>query len=135
MRCENSGIPRHAASQRRNVSDYAHKFEIISSIRLAEAGVEKKLIKTTKPGRDGTVRVTFTLPIEEPGGAVSVVGSFNDWNPYTHPLRKRANRTRSAAVTVQAGSTLHFRYLAEGGVWFDDESVPAQDGRGAAITV
>ena len=97
--------------------------------------METKLIKTTKPGQDGTVRVTFALPIDEPGGAVSVVGNFNDWNPFTHPLRKRANRTRSAAVTVQAGSTLHFRYLAEGGVWFDDESIPAQDGRGAAITV
>ena len=97
--------------------------------------MEKKLIKTTKPGRDGSVRVTFALPMDEPGGAVSVVGNFNDWNPFTHPLRKRANRTRSAAVTVQAGSTLHFRYLAEGGLWFDDESVPAQDGRGAAITV
>lgn len=97
--------------------------------------METKLIKTTKPGQDGTVRVTFALPIDEPGGAVSVVGNFNDWNPFTHPLRKRANRTRSAAVTVQAGSTLHFRYLAEGGVWFDDESIPAQEGRGAAITV
>ena len=93
------------------------------------------MIKTTKPGRNGTVRVTFALPIDEPDGAVSVVGNFNDWNPFTHPLRKRANQTRSAAVTVKAGSTLHFRYLAEGGVWFDDESVPAQDGRGAAITV
>jgi hypothetical protein len=93
------------------------------------------LIKTTKLGCDGTIRVTFALPIDEPGGAVSVVGNFNDWNPFTHPLRKRANRTRSAAVTVQAGSTLHFRYLAEGGLWFDDESIPAQDGRGAAITV
>ena len=93
------------------------------------------MIKTTKPGRDGSVRVTFALPIDEPGGAVSVVGSFNDWNPCTHPLRKRANQTRSAAVTVRAGTTLHFRYLAEGGVWFDDESVPAQDGRGAALTV
>jgi hypothetical protein len=97
--------------------------------------VEKKLIKTTKPGRDGSVRITFALPIDEPGGAVSVVGSFNNWNPFTHPLRKRANRTRSTAVTVQAGTTLHFRYLAEGGVWFDDESIPAQDGRGAALTV
>ena len=97
--------------------------------------MEKKLIKTTRPGRDGSVRVTFTLPVDDPGGAVSVVGSFNDWNPYTHPLRKRANRTRSAAVTVQAGTTLHFRYLAEGGVWFDDETVPTQDARGAAITV
>jgi hypothetical protein len=97
--------------------------------------VEHFVIKTSRPGRDGTVRVTFALPVDEPDGPVSVVGSFNDWNPFTHPLRKRANRTRSAAVTVQAGTTLHFRYLAEGGVWFDDESVPAQDGQGAALTV
>jgi 1,4-alpha-glucan branching enzyme len=93
------------------------------------------VIKTSKPGRNGTVRVTFALPIDEPGGAVSVVGNFNDWNPHTHPLRKRANQTRSAAVTVQAGSTLHFRYLAEGGVWFDDESVPVENGDGAVIIV
>ena len=93
------------------------------------------MIKTTRPGRDGTVRVTFALPIDEPGGAVSVVGNFNDWNPFSHPLRKRANRTRSAAVTVQSGTTLHFRYLAEGGVWFDDETLSARDGQGAAITV
>ena len=93
------------------------------------------MIKTSRTGRDGTVRVTFALPIEDPGGAVSVVGSFNDWNPYTHPLRRRANQTRSAAVTVRAGSTLHFRYLGEGGVWFDDETVAVQNGRDAVITV
>jgi 1,4-alpha-glucan branching enzyme len=92
------------------------------------------MIKTTRPGRDGTVRVTFALPADEPGGAVSVVGDFNDWNPLAHPLRRRANRTRSAAVTVQAGSTLHFRYLAEGGVWFDDETIPAQNGQDVTIT-
>ena len=93
------------------------------------------MIKTTRPGRNGTVRVTFALPADEPDGAVSVVGNFNDWNPFAHPLRRRANRTRSAAVTVPAGSTLHFRYLAEGGVWFDDETVAVQHGRDAVITV
>ncbi len=93
------------------------------------------MIKKSRPGRDGNVRVTFTRPADEPDGAVSVVGSFNDWNPFAHPLRRRANRTRSAAVSVQAGSTLHFRYLAEGGVWFDDETVPAQGGQDVAITV
>lgn len=93
------------------------------------------MIKTSRPGRDGTIRVTFALPIDDPGGPVSVVGNFNDWNPYTHPLRKRANQTRSAAVTVRAGSTLHFRYLGEGGVWFDDETVSVQPGRDAVITV
>ena len=93
------------------------------------------MIKTSRPGRDGTVRVTFALPADEPDGAVSVVGNFNDWDPFAHPLRLRANRTRSAAVTVPAGSTLYFRYLAEGGRWFDDETLTAPDGQGVVITV
>ncbi len=94
------------------------------------------MIKATRAGRDGSVRVTFALPADEPAGAVSVVGSFNDWNPFAHPLRRRANRTRSAAVTVQSGTTLHFRYLAEGGVWFDDETLPALEGQeGVSLTV
>ena len=93
------------------------------------------MIKKTSPGRDGTVRVTFALPADEPEGPVSVVGNFNDWNPFSHPLRRRANRTRSVAVTVPAGSTLHFRYLAEGGRWFDDETMPALDGRDVALIV
>ena len=93
------------------------------------------MIKRTKPGRNGTVRITFALPADEPPGAVSVVGDFNGWNPFAHPLRRRANGTRSAAVTVQAGSMLRFRYLAEGGVWFDDETAPAQPGQDAALSV
>ena len=93
------------------------------------------MIKTTGPGQDGTVRVTFALPADEPDGAVSVVGNFNDWDPFAHPLRRRANRTRSAAVTVPAGSTLHFRYLAEGGRWFDDESLSVAAGQDVALTV
>ena len=93
------------------------------------------MIKKTKPGRNGTVRVTFALSADEPRGAVSVVGDFNDWDPFAHPLRRRANGTRSAAVTVEAGSMLHFRYLGEGGVWFDDETAPARDGQGASIAV
>jgi len=93
------------------------------------------LIKTTRPARNGTVRVTFALPADQPPGAVSVVGDFNDWNPFAHPLQRRSNGTRSAAVTVPSGSMLRFRYLAEGGVWFDDETAPAPDGQGASIAV
>ena len=99
------------------------------------ATVERAVIKTTKPGRNGIVRITFALPADEPGGAVSVVGDFNDWNPFAHPLRRRTNGTRSAAVTVPAGATLRFRYLAEGGLWFNDETAPAWDGQDASIAV
>jgi 1,4-alpha-glucan branching enzyme len=66
---------------------------------------------------------------------VSVVGDFNDWNPFAHPLRRRANGTRSAAVTVPAGATLRFRYLGEGGIWFNDETAPEWDGQDASIAV
>ena len=90
------------------------------------------MIKTTKPGRDHTIRITFTLPVDEPSGSVSVVGDFNDWNPFAHPLRRRANGTRSAAVTVPVGTTLRFRYLGEGGMWFNDDTVPAPDGQDAS---
>lgn len=93
------------------------------------------MIKTAKPRRDGMVRITFTLPAAEPASAVSVVGDFNGWNPFAHPLRRRANNTRSAAVTVPAGSTLRFRYLAEGGHWFNDDTLSLGDGEDGVIAV
>ena len=93
------------------------------------------MIKTTRPDRNQVVRISFVLPADEPPGAVSVVGDFNDWNPFAHPLRRRGNGTRSAVVTVLAGRRLRFRYLAEGGVWFDDVAACAWDGRDACIAV
>jgi len=97
----------------------------------------KAMVKTSKARRAGMVRVTFTLPAEEPAAAVSVVGDFNDWDPYAHPLRVRSNRTRtrSASVTVPSGSTLRFRYLAEGGRWFDDDTLSPGKGEDAIIAV
>jgi 1,4-alpha-glucan branching enzyme len=93
------------------------------------------MIKTARVRRDGTVRVTFTLPAGEPAGPVSVVGDFNDWDPFAHPLRVRGKGIRSASVTVPCGSTFRFRYLAEGGRWFDDETVSPSDGADAIIAV
>jgi hypothetical protein len=99
------------------------------------SGGSGNLIKLAKPTRGGSVRVTFVLPATEPAGAVSVVGDFNDWDPYAHPLRKRSNGVRSAVVTIPAGATLRFRYLAEGGVWFDDETATMRDAQDAVITI
>jgi 1,4-alpha-glucan branching enzyme len=93
------------------------------------------MIKTTKPDRDNVIRVTFALPAEEPAGPVSVVGSFNGWDPHAHPLRRRANGTRSTVVRVPAHSTLHFRYLADGGMWFDDETCQAPGHSAGVLTV
>jgi hypothetical protein len=83
------------------------------------------VIKTRPADQPDLVRVTFVLPDDQPAGAVSVVGDFNNWDPFAHPLRRRGNGTRSAVARVPAGSTLSFRYLAEGGYWFDDEVGPS----------
>ena len=69
--------------------------------------------------RNGKTRVTFSLPADEPAGIVSVVGDFNDWCPGRHVLRRRSGARRSVAVDLAPGRHV-FRYLATGGVWFDD---------------
>jgi hypothetical protein len=65
---------------------------------------------------DGHTKVVFSLP--DAGEPVSVVADFNDWDPRTHPLRKRSNGVRSVAVMLPPG-VCHFRYLS-GDHYFDD---------------
>ena len=73
------------------------------------------------------VKVTFALPVDEIDQAVSVVGDFNAWDPYAHPLKKRSNGTRSVSVELAAGSLVRFKYLTADGAWLTDpdaEQVP-----------
>ena len=76
-------------------------------------------------------KVTFVL--DDESGQVSVVGDFNDWDPFAHPLRKRRNGTRS--VTVDLGSGRHaFRYLADGCGFFDEPEADAIEANGYGDT-
>jgi 1,4-alpha-glucan branching enzyme len=81
------------------------------------------------------VRVTFVLPDTAEYGRVSVVGDFNDWTPDAHRLIRRANGTRSTVVTIPAGSEHRFRYLAEGGCWFDDPDADDRVGQDGVVRV
>lgn len=90
------------------------------------------MIKRAK--RNGAMRITFCLPVDEPPGPVSVVGDFNDWEPGRHTFVRRSNGTRSVTVTAAPGQTLRFRYLGEHGVWFDDETAE-HDGQNGVVTV
>ena len=55
--------------------------------------------------------------------------------PGSHELRKRANGTRSASVTVPRGTRLRFRYLAEDGRWFNDPDVEHREGADDVVVV
>ncbi|WP_435205997.1 isoamylase early set domain-containing protein [Micromonospora sp. bgisy143] len=77
-------------------------------------------------------RVTFCLPPDAPPGPVSVVGSFNDWEPGRHELVARRDGTRTVTVRLGPGE-YRFRYLATGGVWLDDETADEVDGSGSLL--
>ncbi|MDI5941949.1 isoamylase early set domain-containing protein [Micromonospora harpali] len=79
-------------------------------------------------------RVTFCLPREAPAGPVSVVGSFNDWEPGRHELVARRDGTRTVTVRLRPGA-YRFRYLATGGIWLDDESADGVDEQGSVLLV
>ena len=66
---------------------------------------------------DATTCVTFAVTDDRP---VSVVGDFNGWEPFAHPLVEGSDGLRSADVVVLSGTVLRFRYLADGGEYYDD---------------
>lgn len=69
----------------------------------------------------GQVKVTFEFPLDVGDAPVSVVGDFNDWNPAATPLARRGEAMR-ASVVLDAGRRYAFRYLADGGRWFNDDA-------------
>jgi 1,4-alpha-glucan branching enzyme len=84
--------------------------------------------------RGEQIRVTFVLP-DTGVGKVSVVGDFNGWQPGRHQLVKRTNGTRSIAVSLPPGSVQRFRYLAEGGHWFDDPDADQYTHEGGVLRI
>lgn len=93
------------------------------------------MLKKSRSAKTATCTLTFALPTPSLDGPVSVVGTFNDWTPGVHVLRKRSNGMSSAAVTVPAGTTVTFRYLGDGGKWFDEVEADRVTGEGSVVAV
>jgi hypothetical protein len=83
----------------------------------------RHVIKQTQVKGSDKVKVNFVLPKHSAAGKVSVVGDFNGWDPYVHPLRPRSNGTKSVSVTLPVSQRFVFKYLDENGQWLDDEAV------------
>jgi 1,4-alpha-glucan branching enzyme len=81
--------------------------------------------------KQGT-KITFVLPgtDETP---VSVVGDFNNWTPGAHPFQPRPDGTRAVSAVLPKGQVTAFRYLADGGHWFDDQAPDHHDGHNGYI--
>ena len=89
----------------------------------------------TEAMSENRVAVTFTLPADHPAMPVSVVGSFNDWQPLRNPLRVRPDGSASTTVIVPADTVIHFRYLGANGQWFDDIDAQEVTENGGCLSV
>ena len=65
--------------------------------------------------QDGLEVITFVLDVDR---EVSVVGDFNDWDPYADPLLPNSDGQRETSISLPSGSYA-FRYLSDDR-FFDD---------------
>jgi len=72
--------------------------------------VERRLTETPVVHEDGTVEFVVNAP---QGSRVSVVGSFNGWDPYMTPLRESAPGEFTRRVRLGPGEHLYY-YIVDG---------------------
>jgi len=71
-------------------------------------GIKKQFLKS-KP----VCKVTFTIAAKEANNA-AVVGSFNDWNAQSSPLKKLKNGSFKGTIDLEANASHEFKYLIDG---------------------
>jgi 1,4-alpha-glucan branching enzyme len=71
-------------------------------------GIKKQFSKS-KP----VCKVTFTITAKEASNA-AVVGSFNDWNAQSSPLKKLKNGSFKGTIDLEANASHEFKYLIDG---------------------
>lgn len=89
------------------------------------------MIKRSRSASAGTI--TFSLPTDHVDQDVSVVGDFNGWDPFAHPMKKRSNGTRSAKVELECGRSYRFKYLTADGAWLTDPDADTVDNGMAGV--
>ncbi|MDO5535578.1 MAG: isoamylase early set domain-containing protein [Propionibacteriaceae bacterium] len=89
------------------------------------------MLRRTSSSVPGHRTLTFVLPAEWVGRA-SVVGNFNDWTPGALPLTA-GDEGAVASVDLPADYIAVFRYLGDGGHWFDEPEADFVDAGGSVV--
>ena len=88
-------------------------------------------------GDKNLVLATFMLLKEVPAQSVHLVGEFNDWNRFSHPLTLTEKGHRVLTISLETNQMYEYRYLLDGKFWMTeypaDGFVPASDGQDNSI--
>jgi hypothetical protein len=84
----------------------------------------------------GSAVISFVIEPapEHAGGAIAVVGDFNDWDPTQHEFTPGADGRWRVSVELDTGHRYAFRYLAENGDWFDEPDADDRQENGSGQT-
>ena len=82
--------------------------------------IQKKYIKSRNVYKITFKILASELPEEIEVTAVSVIGSFNDWNPNAHPMKLTKKGTFQTNVELEPEQAYEFRYVANGKHFFND---------------
>jgi hypothetical protein len=79
--------------------------------------IKKQFLKS-KP----LCKVTFELTPETVGSVdhVSILGSFNNWNPTVNEMKKLKDGTFKTTLDLEVEKEHEFRYLVDGKIWIND---------------
>ena len=78
--------------------------------------IKKQFLKS-KP----VCKVTFTVAAEEASN-VAVIGSFNEWNAESTPLKKLKNGSFKGTVDLESNTSHEFKYLIDGAYVNENEA-------------
>jgi 1,4-alpha-glucan branching enzyme len=84
--------------------------------------IQKKQSKEAKNKKGTHIRVNFTLPAPE-AHSVLLVGDFNNWNTYSHLLKKYSNGRWKTSISLEPGR-YEYRFVVDG-VWQNDPQCTA----------
>ncbi len=77
------------------------------------------MLQKSQPDKAGMVSVVFSLPPEVGGRQAAVIGEFNNWSHFEHPMI-RGSKGFTVTISLPAGATYRFRYLIDGARWEND---------------
>jgi len=113
------------------------KREAIKNVKPQRASAKRRKPEgtITKTSRVQRKRVTFIYDAK-PGSRVYLAGSFNNWDPSSHPLSQRNDPGTQAVMVLLSLGRHEYKFIVDG-QWLSDpfcvNAVP--DGHGAENSV
>ena len=75
-------------------------------------------------GKNGKVRVTFSMPVIDRCERLYLVGWFGEWDESVYPMERTPRGEWSLTLELEPGCTYQYRFRTLDGRWLNDPAGP-----------